>query len=94
MFHLTGIIIDIGLKRASSELGWGCPDLSGFITHLHICESNSTPAKMVEEHHPAVTFIAGSPAADMGGPPAAFQEFLARVLFVILNTETQIAPSC
>lgn len=65
-----------------------------FITHLHICESNSTPAKMVEEHHPALTFIAGSPAADMGGPPVAFQEFLARVLFVILNNETQIAPSC
>lgn len=54
---------------------------------------NSTLAEMVEEHHPVLTFVAASPT-DMDEPSVAFQEFLASVLYVLLNTQTQIVSSC
>lgn len=50
--------------------------------------TNSTTAKTGKECPPALTFVAGSPVADMDEPPDASQEFLARVLFVLLNTQT------
>lgn len=58
-----------------------------------VSSTNSTTAKTVKECPPALTFVAGSPVADIDEPPDASQEFLALVLFVLLNTQTQFAPS-
>lgn len=96
VFHVTGIIIGVGLKWASSELEQSFPGLSVFKIQLNIHETNSSLATKLptKGHPPTLTHLGGSPAKDMGELSVALPDFLARVLLPTSNTQKQITPRC